>query len=103
MIRRDALQSANGNRLLLDAAAAAGRLAGPIADSTQDAGKNIRFSIHHVRGGELALGDQSDVFGNIGVRGASPLAIDHPMKIVRSRSIGRLHDSSLIPQASFKV
>jgi hypothetical protein len=90
----DAFQTTDGNRLFLDSAAPAGGFAGSIADSAQDTRKNVGLSIHHVRGGELALGDQSDVFGNIGVRRTGPLAIDHPMEIIRFRSIGRLHDSS---------
>jgi hypothetical protein len=90
----DALQPADRHRLLLDPAAAAGRLAGPVADAAQDAREHIGLAVHHVGLGELALGDQADVFGNIGVRRTGPLAIHDPMKIIRFRSIGRLHDPS---------
>ena len=94
LIRGDALQSADGDRLFLDSAAAAGGFAGPVADSAQNAREDVGFSIHHVGFGELALGDQPDVFGNVGVRRTGPLAIYNPMEIIRFRSIGRLHVSS---------
>ena len=44
--------------------------------------------------GEFALGNESDVFRDVGMRRAGPLAIDHAMKIIRPRSIGRLHSPS---------
>jgi hypothetical protein len=94
IVGRNALQPANGNRLGLDSAAAAGRFAGSIAHPAQNAREDVGLSIHHVCGGELALGDQTDVFGNIGVCRTRPLAIHNSMKIIRLRRIGRLHDSS---------
>ena len=94
VVRGDALQSADGYRLFLDTAPPAGRFAGPIADPAQDAGEYIGIPIHEVSLGELTLSDQTDVFGNVGVRRTGPLAIYNPMKVIRIRSIGRLHVSS---------
>src|SRR4029077_3238649 len=99
----DPLQSANGDGLLFDSAAAAGRFARSIAHPSQDTREYVGFSIHHVGVGEFALGDEPDVFRNVGVCRASPLAVDHPMEVVRFRSISRLHVSSLTPPASLEV
>ena len=90
----DAFQPADGDRLFLDAAAAAGRFAGPVANAAQNAGEHVGFAIHHVGFGELALSDQTDVLGNVGVRRTGPLAIYNPMEVIRLGSIGRLHVSS---------
>ena len=83
MIRGNALQPADGDRFFLDAAAAAGGFAGPVAHPAQNAGENIGFAIHHVGLGELALSDQADVLGNVGVRRTGPLAIYNPMEVIR--------------------
>ena len=94
VVRRHTLQAANGDGLLLDSAATARGLAGPVADPAQNSGKNVRVAIHHVRFGELALRDQPDVFGDIGVSRAGPLAVHHSMKVIRFGGIGRFHVSS---------
>ena len=91
VIGRDALQAADGDRLLLDATAAAGRLAGPVADPAEDAGKNVGVAVHHIGFGEPSLGDQSNVFRDIGVGRASPLAIHDLVIVVGMRGICGVH------------
>ena len=95
MIRRDALQPADGHGLVFDPPAPAGGLARPVADSPKDAREHVGRPIHHVGVGELALGDQPDVFRNIGVCRAGPLAVDHFVEIIRLAGIGRFHVSSI--------
>ena len=87
----DALEAADRHRLLLDAAAPAGRLAGPVADAAEDAREHVGIAVQQVRVGEAPLRDEADVFGHIGVRGTGPLAIDDLVEIVRMRSVGRFH------------
>src|SRR4029077_15320381 len=72
LIRGYPLQAADRHRLLLDAPAAAGGLAGPVADPPEDPRKHVGVPVHHVGVGETPLGDQSDVLGNIGVSRAGP-------------------------------
>ena len=71
--------------------AAAGGLARAVAGAAENAGENVRLAVEHVGVGVPALRDQPDVFGHIGVRGTSPLAIDNFMKVVRVAGIGRIH------------
>ena len=87
----DALEPADRDRLFLDAAAPAGRLAGPIAGASENARKHIGFPIDHVGVAVAACGDQADVFGNRRVRRTGPLTIHHLVEIVRDRNIGRFH------------
>ena len=63
-----------------------------------DAGNSVGFPFLRMTtvGGEdvlhvAALGDQADIFGNRGVRGTGPLAIDYFVKVVGGRDIGRFH------------
>ena len=90
-IGRDALEAADRDRLVLDAAAAAGRLAGPIADAAEDAGKDVGVAVQQVGIGVAPLRDQPDVLRDVGVRRAGPLTVYHAMVIIRVRSIGRIH------------
>ena len=94
VIRRDPLQAADRDRLLLDPAAPAGGLAGAVADPAEDPREHVRLPVDHVRIGELPERDQADVLGDVGVRGTGPLAVDDPVEIVRVRCIGRLHAES---------
>ena len=91
MIGGDALEAADGYGFSFDAAAATGGLAGAIANTPENAGKNIGFAVDQVGVGELSLRDQPDVLRHVGVRRAGPLTIDNPMVIVRISSIGRFH------------
>ena len=87
----DALQPADRDRRLLDAAAAAGGLARAIAGASQDTGKHVRPPIDHVGVAVAAFGDQADVFGNGRMRGTGPLAVDNFVKVIGRRNISRFH------------
>ena len=91
MIGGDALQAADGDRLGFDAPAPARRLARAVADAAENAGKDIRLTVDQVGLRELSLRDEPDVFGNVGVGRAGPLAVDDAMKVIRISSIGRFH------------
>ena len=82
MIGCNALQPANRDRLVLDAPATTGRLAGTVADAAEYAGKDIGFPIEHVCIAELALGDEPYISGNIRVSRTCPLAIDDFVEII---------------------
>src|SRR3954470_20470951 len=90
-VGRDALQPADRNRSVLDAAAAARGLARTIAGASQNSRKHIRPPIDHVGVAVAALGDQADVFWNGCMRGTGPLAVDHFVKVVGCRNISRFH------------
>ena len=53
-------------------------------------GKTFDSPIDHVRVRVAALGDEPDVLGNVGVRGAGPLAIDDFVEVTWIRRVGRL-------------
>ena len=91
VVGRDALQPADRDRLLLDPAAPAGRLARPVAGAAEDAGEHVRFPINHERVGIAPIGDQPNVFRHRRVRRARPLAVDDLVKIIRVTDVGRLH------------
>ncbi len=88
VVGADALQPADrdGLRLLgialFHATASARGLAGPIARAAENAGEDVRFPVDHVGIAVAACRDQPDVFGDGGMGGARPLAIDNFMKIV---------------------
>src|SRR6185436_13331135 len=90
----DALEAADRYRLrlgglrFLDPASAASRLARAVAGAAEDAGKDVRFPVDEVGVGVAAGRDQADVLGNGGVGGASPLAIDHFVKVVGIADVG---------------
>ena len=86
-----------GDRFFVQPPAPAGRLAGPVADATEDAGKHVALAVDHVRIVEAALRDQADVFGNVGMRGTAPLAIDYLVKIIRVRRVGPFHRRLWLP------
>ena len=62
IVRRDALQAADGDRLAVDPRAPAGRLARPVAGSPEDARKHVGLAIEEVGLGEPSLRDEADVF-----------------------------------------
>src|SRR6185312_2554613 len=99
VIGRDALQPADRDRLVLDATAPTGRLAGAITHASEDSRKHVGVTVHHVGVGEPSLGDQTDVFGDISVGRTCPLAIHDSMKVVGVRSIGGLHSVPLAVRA----
>ena len=91
VVRGDALQAADRDRLAVDAAAPAGRLTRPVAGPAEDAREHVRLAIHHVGVGEPPLRDQPDVLGNVGMGGTRPLAVDDAMVVVRIPDVGWLH------------
>ena len=93
VVGRDALQAADRDRFLLDAAAATSRLTGPVADPPEDAREDVRASVDEVRVGETPLGDQPDVLRHIGVGRTCPLAIHDFMEIVGMRSVRYSHQT----------
>ncbi len=93
MIRRNALQSTDGDRLILDAAAATSRFTRSIADATENAREYVRLAIFHVRIAELTLGDHANVRGNIGMGRTAPLAINDLVVVIGIRGICWLHRS----------
>ena len=78
----DPFQATDGNRLVFHSPAPAGRLARTVADAPEYRRKDIRGSVQEVSVRIAALCDHSDVFRDIRVRRASPLAVDDPMVIV---------------------
>ncbi len=91
----DALQPADGHRLLVHPAATAGRFAGTIANAPQDAGKDIRAPVDHVGIRVAAGGNQADVLGNGGVGRAGPLTIHDLVEIVVAADVRRFHVRSV--------
>ena len=71
--------------------ASASRLAGSIADSTENSREDIGVAVNEVGFGEPPLGDEADVFRYIGVGRAGPLAIHDLVKIVGMRGVRRRH------------
>src|SRR5262249_44671786 len=55
----DALQAADRDRVRLDAATPTGRLAGPIAGTAEDSGKDVRSPVDHVSVGVTPGGNQA--------------------------------------------
>ena len=86
MIGGDALQPADRDRLPVDASAPARRLARPVAGAPEDAREDVRLAVEHVGVGVAPLRDQPDVFGDVGVRRARPLAVDDLVVVVRVRA-----------------
>jgi hypothetical protein len=91
MVRGNALQAADRHRLAVDAGAAARRLTRSIAGTAKDAGKNVRFAIQEIGVGESPMGNQSNVFRNVGMRRTSPLAIDDTVVVRRISDIRWIH------------
>ena len=91
IIGGDALQTADGDRFSFDPPAATRRFAGSVADAPEYAGEDVGLTIDQIGVRESTLRDQPDVFRNIGMGRAGPLAIDDTMKIVRISSIGWFH------------
>ena len=92
-VGRHALQAADGDGCSVHAPSPAGRLARAVASAAQNSRKDVGLAVEHVGIGVPALRDQPDVFGDIGVRRAGPLAIDHLVVIAGIADICRLHAS----------
>ena len=90
------LQAADGHWLLFNPAPSAGGFTGSVAGTPEYSGENIAVPIHHIRIGIALFGDQSNVFRNGGMSGASPLAIHYFVEIFRIGDIRRLHGWPLL-------
>ena len=96
-VGRHALEAADGHRLglggvlLLDPAAPAGRLAGPVAGAAEDAGEHVGHPVDHVGMVVATLRDQADVLGDGGVGRTGPLAIDDLVEVIRVGHLGGAH------------
>jgi hypothetical protein len=77
------LQAADGDGLAIQASSAAGRLAGPVASAAEYAGKDIRLPVQHIRVRVAALRDQPNIFRNVRMGRASPLAVHNLVEVVR--------------------
>src|SRR6185437_7109715 len=89
------LDAADGDRLLLDARAAAGRLARTIAGAPQDPGEHVRFAIEDVGVVVASLRHHPDVLRHVGVGRAGPLAVDDFVKVVGVAYVCGLHSDEL--------
>ena len=94
-IGADTLQATDGYRLLVHPAATTGRLAGAIADASQNARKDIGAPVDHVGIRVAAGSNQSDVLGNGGVSRTGPLTIHDFMKVVVCADVRRFHVRSV--------
>ena len=86
----DALEAADGDRLFLHAAAAAGGFAGAITGAAKNAWEDVGLPVDHEGVGIAAGGDQPDIFRHGRMGGARPLAIDHFVEVVGVADISRL-------------
>jgi hypothetical protein len=87
----NSFQSTYGDRLFFYSSAPACRFAGAVAGTSKDAGKHIRLPVDHIGIGIALLGDQTYVFGDRGVGGTGPLAVDYFMKVFGIGDISRFH------------
>jgi len=90
-IRRHALEPTNSYRLGIDALAPAGRFTGAVASTAQNPGEDIRLPVEHIGTGVFTLRDEPDIFRNICMRRARPLAVDNFMVVVWILNVGRFH------------
>jgi hypothetical protein len=97
VVGRDPLQAADRHRLFVHASAAAGRLAGPVANAAKDAREDVAFPVHHVGVVETALGDQANILRDVGMRRATPLAVHDLVEVIRIGSVCALHGAVSSP------
>ena len=91
VVGSDALQAADRDRLGLDAAASARRLAGAVAGPAEHPWEDVGVPVHHIGVGVAAGGDQPDVLGHGRVCRARPLTVDHLVEVSRVSRVGRRH------------
>jgi hypothetical protein len=96
VVRCDTLEAADGDRLglrgvrFLDAATSARRLARAIASAAENSGEDVGLPIDEIGFAVAACCNQSYVFGDGGMGGTRPLAIDDFVEIVGLLNISRL-------------
>ena len=89
------LDAADGDRLLLDAHAAAGRLARAIAGAPENSREDVGVAVQQIGVVVTPLRDHADVLRHVGVRGTGPLAVDDLVKVVGVANVCRLHSDEL--------
>ena len=92
VVRRDAFQAANRNGFAVNSLRGGMPAHKAITRTAQDAGKDVRFAVEEIGVGVSALRDQANVFGDIRVGRAGPLAIHNFVEVVRVANICRFHD-----------
>src|SRR6516165_6508918 len=97
-VRRHTLKAADRYRLsraisidAIHASTPTRRFAGAVAGAAENCREDVRFPIDDIGVGVLALGDQADVFGNVGMGRTRPLAIDDFMEVRRITNISGFH------------
>src|SRR5947209_19995976 len=75
MVRGDALESADRDRLSIDAATAAGRFAWTVAGAAENSWENVRFPVQQIGLGEPTVSDDPTGFRSVRVGGACALTI----------------------------
>ena len=91
IVCRHALQAADGHGLAIQASSAAGRLARPVTSAAQYPGKHIRLPVQHVRIRVAALRNQPNIFRNVCMGRASPLAVHNLVEVVGVTDIRPSH------------
>ena len=91
MVGGNALQATDRNGLVFDPATATHGLTRPVTNPTQYPREDIGFAVLHVRVAELPLGNHAYVRRHVGVRRATPLAVDYLVKIFGLGGISWLH------------
>jgi hypothetical protein len=86
-----ALEPADGDGLPVDAPPPAGGLARPVAGPAEDPREDVGLPVEEVRLREPTLGDEPDVLGDVGVRGARPLAVHHLVVVAGRGDVGGPH------------
>ncbi len=105
-VGRDTLKAADRDRLgldraavglsFLDAASATCRLARTIAGPAQNAGKDVRLPVDHVRVAVATRRDQPDVFRNGRMGWTRPLAVDDLVEVVGGCDVRRFQYCSSV-------
>ena len=96
VVRRHAFEATNRNGFAVHSFPAACRLTWTIARAAQDTRKDVGFAVEKVGVGVSALRNQTDVFGDVCVGRACPLAIHNFVEVVRVANIGRFHDDDIL-------
>ena len=103
IVRRDALQPADGDGLSIDARAPAGRFARPVAGTPEDSRKDVGLTVEKVRVGELPLRDETDVLRHVRVRRTPPLTVHHAVVVGGIADVCRLHQGVIIGQSAKRL
>jgi hypothetical protein len=93
-ISSDAFQSADRDRSAVQATPAACGFAWPVAGASQNGREHIGLPVDHIRLCVLALGDEANILRHVGVRRASPLAIDYLVEVIRVANVASLQNLS---------